>query len=329
MRPNVEVYLARYRRDYKLLYPDRDSLHTTLDLWEKWDPSGTERPDVAAIHRDCKNMEERFFYELVEQVSEEAGENLPVFYFPFCVNDYNLSAFSASDGYVVLVDEIFFGMLFMICVLISLDTFGDLADEEVDEVRRAMKKVIEENYFGRSPFYMREMDVIYRIMQRSFESVEIGNYLFQSFKAFTMLHEIGHHVHGHTTGTRNLNAHSGPYEVSIEVDERSSHNAEFEADAFGYRHFARLLKSKDNSRMTFFKYTFVFAPGLFFDICLRLDHYREARTGVPTAYRQHPHPANRVEALKHCGMTTIEHELYTDFKASFDKFFPGDLFSFE
>lgn len=320
-RPKVDDFLARYRRDYDLLYPDRDSLQTTNSLWEKWDPTGANRPDVAAIHRECKNMEERFFYELVEFVSEGEGRELRVFYFPFCVNNYNLSAFTAQDGYIVLVDEIFFGMLFMVSVLMSLDAFGHVNDGEVNNIRAAMQRVVEERYFGRRPFLMREADFIYRLMERDYESVEIGNYLFQSFKAFTMLHEIGHHVHGHTIGTRQLNAHSGPHEVSIEVDERLQ-AAEFEADVFGYRHFADLLKSHDNSRQTFFKYTFEFAPVLFFDICLRLDRYWEAKTGNTKVYTRHPHPAERVAALKRCGIRTDENEFYANFGASFERFFP-------
>lgn len=124
-----------------------------------------------------------------------------------------------------------------------------------------------------------------------------------------------------TIGTRQLHAHSGPNEVSIVVDERLQ-EAEFEADAFGYRHFAELLKSQDNSRETFFKYTFDFAPALFFDICLRLNRYREARTGQPKVYARHPHPAERVAALKRCGMKADGDEFYADFKASFEKFFP-------
>jgi len=111
----------------------------------------------------------------------------------------------------------------------------------------------------------------------------------ESFKAFTLLPTRSGIVHGHTIGTRQLNAHSGPNEGESWRWTKRLQEAELEADVpSATRHFADLLESQDNYQQTFGEYTFDFAPALFFDICLRLDSYRESRTGQPKVYARHP-----------------------------------------
>jgi len=57
----------------------------------------------------ARTVEEKFFHDLVELVRKDGrAKSFPRFTSRYCVNDYNLSAFSAQDGYIVLVDEIFY-----------------------------------------------------------------------------------------------------------------------------------------------------------------------------------------------------------------------------
>lgn len=315
----VEEHLQVYHRLYSLLRPDAEALESTQALWTTWNKAGHEKPDVAGIHRDYRRMEDEFFRELAECAVGREGR-LPLHQLPFCLGEYNCCAWSAEDGYIVLVDENFFGLLFMLCVLVALDTFGHVQEAEAPAAQAMMRRVLEDHWVGHAAFYMREHPLIYELMKRDYEAVELGNYLFQSFKAFILLHEIGHHALGHTAGRRNLVWRIHGDAASVAVDSHE-HAKELEADAYALRYFLELLRSQDNSRQTFFKYTMPFAPELFFQIAERLDRFKAARIGRPAGYESHPHPERRIAALREAGMP-VDEDLYVDLLESVERYLP-------
>jgi len=318
----VEEHLREYRRLYGQMYPTRDSLEKTENLWLAWSSDGHERPDLAKIVRNCLKMEEQFFRELVECTAEAQDQRLPLYHLPFRLNEYNCCAWNAADGYIVLIDDDFFSLLFMLCMLVSLDALGHVQDDELPEVQTMIRRILNDHWISGTPFDLCEQPLFYRLIKRNYDSTNFGNYLFQSVKAFILLHEIGHHALSHTAGTRYLNWSLGKQTPPVAVDSHD-HIMELEADAYALRHFLKLLKSKDNSRQTFFEYALPFAPELLFQIALRLDIFKVARTGNPASYHSHPHPEHRIAALREKGMP-VDNELCKDLMDSIDRCIPRE-----
>ena len=60
-------------------------------------------------------FENGFFYDIVTIAERMEGHDLSIHYCAFCLDDYNFYAFSAEDGYIVLVDDYFLQFFFSIC----------------------------------------------------------------------------------------------------------------------------------------------------------------------------------------------------------------------
>ncbi|WP_162902982.1 M48 family metalloprotease [Taibaiella koreensis] len=294
---SCEEALADLRRVFKVMMPDEDSIALTRELWQEWEKSGERPPDISEIAKEHAIHENGFFYELVKVAERMDGSALNIHFCQVSLEEYSACALSATDGYIVLVDDVFFQLLYILSNIMVFDAMGVIDKGERETVKTFVQEIIDTNYFQRQRFDFTVDNIHNTILKRDYELAELANYLFHAFKAFILAHEIGHHVLKHTTGGVKKILSANGHTDTVEVDSRSIAR-EFEADSYGYRLFSALCNTVDDSvYYAYCKYKLMFAPLLLFQLFDRLDRMQERRTQEPVGYTQHPHPLERAEAL--------------------------------
>ena len=292
---------------YQYLGPSHTSIDLVKRLWEEWEKKGVTAPDVDKIVTDCVNSESLFFKDIVLVTSKVTGQNLIIDYYPLVLDNYNLCAISASDGYLVIIDQTFFKLLFTLTNILMFDAYGLFSETEVPIYTEYAQKLVGD-YLNKSSFNQltkAEEHDIELLFSRDFETSEFSIYLFNSFRIFMMAHEISHHILNHTQGSVNKNFNIEGKIITIEVDRREL-KSEYEADLLAYKIFCAVLDTKDDSiKMALCIYRFEFAPILLFDLFDRFDRLTERQYGSEIKYDTHPSPLNRKEnILEHYKINT-------------------------
>lgn len=286
--------IRHFSKEYKTIAPDEDSVAVTRDLWEDWQRSGITPPDIEGIAGEYSRHENGFFYELVQLAEKKAGEKLNIHFCQFTLDRYNAYAFTASDGYIVLIDDVFFQVLYFLCNILVFDAMGVLTNPvEKEQAKEFIQRIIRVNYLNRKRIDFSSEQQIISMLKKDYELTEFANYFFHAAKAFIIAHEIGHHVLGHTAGTirRVFTARNTTIEADVDI---RALNMEYEADSYGYQLFDTLSQTVDNSvYYAYCKYKFPFAPILLFGLFAKLDQAEEKEKKVSFAYNEHPHPHDR------------------------------------
>lgn len=311
--------IADFRKRYEAIAPGVDSVAVTRNLWESWEKSGVTPPDITAIAADYAKHENGFFYEIVRLAEKAAGKQFNIHLCQFSLDRYNAYAFSASDGYIVLADDVFFQILYFLCNIIVFDAMGVIEDDsERIQLKALAARIIHTNYLSRERIDFSEEPLLHELLKKDYEIAEFANYFFSAFKAFIIAHEIGHHVLGHTMGTTRKVFAVMNKTIEAEVDLRS-HSMEYEADSYGYNLFHTLCHTTDDSvYYAFCKYRFVFAPLLLFHLFDRLDRLVEWQENITITYTEHPHPRLREQTLTEKFEILTDDPLYLSLKSSLD-----------
>lgn len=318
MGSSVSETVERYKKLYNILSPDNDSVSLTKELWKQWEQSGEAPPDINDIARNYAKFENGFFYDIVTIAERIEKQKLNIHYCSICLDKYNFYAFSAEDGYIVLADDYFLQLLFVLTVILIFDANGLVEEEERQEIRKTARQIIVNNYFHRQRFEFNEQSIIHTLLKRDFEIAEFANYFFNSLKLFIFSHEIGHHVLKHTSGSIKRSFGITGNTMTIDVDRRSI-DAEFNADAYGYKLFWEVSNTVDeNIYYAFCKYKFNFAPIFLFKLFEKLDHLSIKEKNEAIAYKTHPPPAERIQALIKQYQIDEEDPLYKELISSLD-----------
>jgi len=293
----AKVIIAKYSRWYEVLGPSIASVQKTSALWDAWEREDLARPDTEKISSNAKTMEEEFFKELSDIASELSCQDLVTHYCPFRTSRYNFSAFTAKDGYIVLVDEAFFQFLFILVVVLFHSTYGEISSQTLKEMKEELKDILLTCYFGRQSYDFDDSNVFHRVIESSYELTEMANYFFQAIKSFILGHELGHHALGHTKGYLTQRFAIANQEIELSVDKREWQD-EYQADHFGYQVYLAASSPDSTAEHTAFKYKIDFAPIFFFDICQLLEELNdEGKEVVPPDLMSHPPLALRKKKL--------------------------------
>jgi hypothetical protein len=290
-----------YERLYHILIPSQESVGLAKELWNDWEKSGITRPNVDDIAANTLKSDKQFFNEIVKIASKIAKKNLNIEYCPFILDNYNLAAFSADDGYLVLIDESFFAIMFYLTIVFMFDAYNLISDNEREIVQSFINDMID-SYFNYKPFYVSKSfyhskNITQSILKRDYEIAEFAVYFEQSMRIFMIAHEISHHILGHTKGKEKKNLTRNGENVEVETDKRDK-LCEFEADAYAYKIFLEVLNTTDNSiDKAYCKYRFEFAPLFLFDLLETLDRKKELAENKIINYISHPSPKERKENL--------------------------------
>lgn len=316
MERTVRDIIAYYNALYRELSPDQDSVNLTRDIWDKWEKDGVIPPNIESLAINNAKFQNGFFYDIVAVAEKMEQKTLNIHYCPFCLDSYNFYAFSAHDGYIVLVDDYFFQMLFFLCLLFIYDSVGELTASEKEEVKILANDLIINNYFNRRRYDFKAQGLVVKLLERDFEISEFVNYFYNCLKIFILSHEIGHHVLGHTTGKITRTFGISGNSSSIEVDNRDILK-EFEADKYGYTLFDKMIKTVDEKiYYAFCKYQFDYAPLFLFDLFEKLDDLSASIDSKAISYETHPHPRKRKRALLKSFNIDSKAPLYLDLKKS-------------
>lgn len=314
----VKETIQDYQSQYRFMAPDNASIDRAQSLWEAWEKSGIEAPNVQQIADTSLQWEIGFFKDLVTITEWMEGKELNIQYCAFCLDKYNFYAVSAKDGYVVLVDDYFFQFLYILITVLIFHAQGLVEPHEEAELRILVRKMILNNYFKRRRFNFAEDNIAQRLLVRDYEIAEFANYFFHSLKIFILSHEIGHHVLGHTKGTMTKTMVSSTKKATIEVDRREIID-EFEADNYGYRLFDKVSNTIDERIVhAFCQFKFDFAPLFLFDLFERLDEMSEVLTGQKNSYTTHPPPIKRQSSLQRAFDIPIDDPLHAELKKSLE-----------
>lgn len=316
MEKTVSDIIAYYNSVYRILRPDQHAVSLTKNIWGKWEKSGEIPPDIESIAVDNAKFDSGLFYDIVTIAERLEQKELNVHYCPFCLDSYNFYAFSAADGYIVLVDDYFFQMLFFLSLLFIYDSVGGLSKSEKSEVKTVVNEIVLNNYFKRKRFDFEKQGLIVKLLERDLEISEFVNYFYNCLKIFILSHEIGHHVLGHTNGKITRTFGIIENSSTIEVDSRDIAN-EFDADKYGFKLFDKIIKTVDEKiYYAFCKYQFDYAPLFLFDLFEKLDNLSESIDSKTVSYETHPHPHERKKALMKSYKIDNKAPLYLDLKKS-------------
>lgn len=298
-KQNCRDVIVHFEQLYTLFAPDEDSVTVARELWQEWEKTGNTPPAINEIARDYAKHENGFFYELVKVAEKMEHADLNIHCCQFPMDHYNAYAFSAKDGYIILVDVIFLQILFFLCNILVFDAMGAITDpEERAQAKQFVAEIIHVNYFKRQRVDFSQQSIHHRLLGRNYELTEFSNYVFHSLKAFIIAHEIGHHVLKHTRGVTTRIFAANGNSVAVEVDERAI-ACEFEADSYGYKLFDVLSNTNDDSvYYAWCKYKFNFAPVFLFDLFGYLDRMQEQVKHETVLCHAHPPPAERIKALQ-------------------------------
>jgi hypothetical protein len=287
-----------FQRKHKILTPDADSVAIARELWLEWEKTGNAPPDINNIAKDYAKHENGFFYELVKLAEKIENAPLNIHYCQFTLDRYNAYACSAKDGYIILIDDVYFQILYFLCNIFVFDAMDIVREDEKEQVKTFVEEIIRVNYFNRQRVDFSRQGIHHVLLKRDYELAEFANYFFHALKAFIISHEIGHHVLKHTSGTVTKVFAVNNNSVTVEVDERKLAN-EFEADSYGYKLFDVLSNTNDDSvYYAWCKYKFSFAPVFLFRLFNSLDRIYEKVKNKPIVYAEHPHPVERIRSLE-------------------------------
>jgi len=120
----VLARIDRYRSMYEILAPDNDSISMTQELWKEWEKQGETPPDILNIANTHSEYENGFFYDIINVAELIEGNKLNIYYCAFTLDRYNFYAISSNKNYIVLVDDIFFQLLFFIVITLTYNAQG-------------------------------------------------------------------------------------------------------------------------------------------------------------------------------------------------------------
>lgn len=310
--------IALFQKHYKAIRPDEDSIALTRDLWQEWEKSGETPPDITDIAREHARHENGFFYELIQVAERMEQTSLQIHFCQFSLEDYNAHALSVRDGYIILIDDVFFQLLYILSNIMVFDAMGAIGDHEKEATRLFVQEIMDNNYFSKKRYDFSQDNIHNTLLKRNYELAELGNYLFHSFKVFIIAHETGHHVLQHTTGFTAKKFAAGANMVTVETDDRKL-SSEFEADSYGYRLFTALCDTTDDTVFyAYCEYKLLFAPLLLLHLFDHFGRMREERMQQAILYNTHPHPLERIKAL--CNQYPIDSDdpLFNAIKTSMD-----------
>jgi hypothetical protein len=292
MNKRIKDIKRDYYKKYEILFPG--DANVISELWDNWEEENFTRPNVDDIVANSVKRDEQFFREIVkiaEKIVEKDLSNIE--FCPFILDDYNFSALSAIDGYLVFTDESFSRMLFFFSVVFMFDVYNFIQDEEKDNIMSLLNDAID-NYFNYRTFIPNE-SIIFSLVKKDYETTEFASYFYNSIRIFMFAHEISHHILGHTKGTIKKNMKANGQSIEMETDKRDK-LCEFDADVLGYKIFLEVMNTTDNSiDVTYCKYRFEFAPLFLFDLFEKLDELKGKKE-----YDTHPAPIERKKnLLKH------------------------------
>jgi hypothetical protein len=281
---------------FKILVPSNSSVNLTKNLWDNWENANFTRPNVDDIAAHTIERNRQFFHEIVKIAGKALKKDLNIEYCPFILNDYNFSAISADDGYLVLIDEAFFGMLFFLILIFIFDMRDLIQEEDKSNIMSFINNTVD-IYINHKYFNAPDSNITFSLTKKDYDTAEFATYFSKSIEIFIIAHEISHHILGHTKETIKKNMVIGDHNVEIEVDKREK-LCEFEADELGYKIFLEVMNTTDNSiDVAYCKYRFEYAPLFFFDLVGRLDELKGMQANN---YITHPTPTERKEnLLKH------------------------------
>ena len=309
----IEDIKRYYYTQYKILVPSENSVNLAKTLWDNWEKTDFTRPNVDDIAANAVNRNIQLFDEIVKITEKIEKKYLRIEYCPFILEEYNFSAFSADDGYLVLVDESFYGVLFFLTFVFMFDAYNFIQDDEKGSIMSFVNSIVD-IYIERKSFESFSNAVndntLHSLMKKDYETAEFAIYFYQSIQIFIIAHEISHHLLGHTKGTIKKNMVINDHCVEIETDKRDKLD-EFEADELGYKIFLEVMNTTDDSiDVAYCKYRFEFAPLFLFDLFEKLD---EIKGKQANDYTTHPTPTERKDnLLKHCAIEDSD-LLYKDF----------------
>ena len=298
MRTIDELIKEIYEINYLHLGPSSESIKLAEDVWEKWIEAGETKPNISNIAKNTINHENAYFQEIVSiaySIANIPKGALRIEQAPFILDSYDLYASRALDGYLVIVDETFFKMLFSLINILMFSAYNFIEESEEESYRNLFKRLINEYIELKrfTPFKSKEMPEIQSLLQKDYETAEFTTYLFNSLKTFMLAHEIGHCLLKHTDETIKKSFRSEDKEVILDIDKRS-YKHEFEADIFGYNLFRKVMDTTDDSiDKAYLKYRFEFAPLFLFDIFEQIDKLTESINHTKIESRTHPSPKNR------------------------------------
>lgn len=314
--------IADFQQQYRIMWPDHDSLAVARELWQEWEKSGIAPPDIDEIAKEHAKHENGFFYELAGLAEKMEGRELNIHGCQFVMNKYNAHALTARDGYIVLTDDRLFQMIFFLCNIIFFDYWGLIeTQEEKAQAKEFIKETVVDNYFMRKGIEYGGMNIFQKLLSKNYEAAEFANYLFHSLKAFVISHEIGHHVHRHVKGTETKNFSGNGAVLAVKLDFRAIED-EFEADKYGYKLFRHLVNTKDGTlKYAACLFDLPFAPLLLFDIAGQLELWQQRLFGPSSIDDDHPHPNERIKALVMEYNIDENDPLYMGLKKSLDYYF--------
>jgi hypothetical protein len=307
---------------YQYLAPSYASIGLAKDLWGVWERDGVAPPDLDSIVSNTLSFEDGFFQDIVQVASKVYGQKLHIDYCPFILDDYKMCACTASDGYLVIIDETFFKMLFSMTNILMFEV-NNLIEEDEEElfsdlIRNIINEFVEATPF--KPFNRHSDKELSQLYERSYEISEFGVFLFQSFKIFILAHEISHHILQHTQGLTERHFSQSNNYVSIVIDKRS-YESEFEADLLAYEIFRATMNTVDGSlKYAACIYRFEFAPLYLFDIFDKIDRYREEKDNRKIQYISHPSPNDRKKNLLNRFKISDTSILYDNLKCALDSY---------
>jgi hypothetical protein len=277
---------------FQYLVPNFNKIDEIRKIWSEYNKMGISSPDIDAIMSNFPKHNEGFFQEIVNIASKVCGKELQIEFCPFILNDYNLCARSAKDGYLVIVDESYLDMFYMLANILMFERNNYIEEFEFYDLKSLVRNIIIDPIRNEN-----RHKVFDQLVKRDYETAEFAVYLYNSFKIFMFAHEISHHILKHTNGTFTKQCHMNERSCNIEID-RMSYIHEFEADTYGYKIFLEVMNTVDDSiNYAYCKYRYEYAPLLLFDIFDKIDRVQEEKENKKKTYPTHPSPIDRKENL--------------------------------
>jgi hypothetical protein len=275
----VAEHLRQLRRCYRILRPSSESITFTEELWNAWETNTLKRPDILKTAQSVDEIEEGFFLELVRIAAQLAGHTFTAHYCPFLTSKYNLSAVTATDGYIVLIDEVFFQFLFILVTVLMYEAYDDIDSNYRERLRSELEEALRISYLNRYRYEVVTTSAYAQLLSRNYTTTEMGGFLFQSFKGFLIGHELGHHALQHPVIRLERHFLTNDARMTVHCDQ-PEWECEFAADAFGYCVLRDATRPDSTiAPLHHFNWVFPFAPVLLFDICKRLDEVSAQEKG--------------------------------------------------